>query len=100
MALRVVCLARISVTGHTLSELARISEAILDALREAWRLARAGEYGEPLGEVLTFARDLVALADEALAADPQAGEHARGMATHMADQLAALEALLGLIAAT
>ncbi len=51
-------------------------------------------YGEPLREVLHFARDLVALADEVLAPDPRAGEHARGMAMHMAEQLAAVEAML------
>jgi hypothetical protein len=83
------------VTDHILFELACVSEALLDALREAWGLARAGEYGEPLREVLAFARDLVAIANETLAADPQAGEHARGMALHMAEQLAALEAMLG-----
>ena len=79
--------------GH--SDLANISATLMDALREAWGLARAGEYGEPLRDVLAFARDLIAIADETLAADPQAGEHARGLALHMAEQLAALEALLG-----
>ena len=85
-------------TDQILFELACVSEALLDALREARELARAGEYGEPLREVLALARDLVALANETLAADPQAGEHARGMALHMAEQLAALEAMLGPIA--
>ena len=57
-----------------------------------------GEYGEPLRDVLALARDLVALANESLAAEPQAGEHARGMVLNMAEQLAALEPLLGPIA--
>ena len=84
---------------HTLLELVKISEALRDALREAYELARAGESGEPLREALNFARDLLDLANETLAGDPQAGEHARGMALHMAEQLAAVEALLGPMAA-
>ena len=84
---------------HTLLELVKISEALRDALREAYELARAGESGEPLREALHFARDLLDLANETLAGDPRAGEHARGMAMHMADQLAAVEALLGPMAA-
>ena len=76
-------------------ELVRISSALVNALREAYSLAQAGQYGEPLRETLMFARDLVVLADELLAADPQAGEHARGMALQLAEQLAALEALIG-----
>ncbi len=87
-------------SDNVVAELARISAALLDALREAHGLAQAGEYGEPLREVLAFCRDLVAIANETLAGDPQAGEHARGLALHMADQLAALEALLGPIANT
>ena len=67
---------------HTLLELVKISEALRDALREA----------------LHFARDLLDLANETLAGDPQAGEHARGMALHMAEQVAAVESMLGPIA--
>jgi hypothetical protein len=78
-----------------LVELVNLSAALRDALRGAYELAQAGEFGEPLRETLHFARDLVALANETLAADPQAGEHARGLAMHMAEQFAALEALLG-----
>lgn len=81
-----------------LIELVNISVALRDALRGAYELAQSGEFGEPLRESLHFARDLVALASETLAADPQAGEHARGLAMHMAEQLAALEALLGPLA--
>jgi imidazoleglycerol phosphate dehydratase HisB len=84
---------------HTLLDLVKISEALRDALREAYELARAGESGEPLREALHFARDLLDLANVTLAGDPQAGEHARGMAIHMAEQLAAVEALLGPMAA-
>jgi hypothetical protein len=83
----------------TLLELVKISEALRDALREAYELARAGESGEPLRETLHYARDLLDLANETLAADSQAGEHARGMAMHMAEQVAAVEALLGPMAA-
>ncbi len=82
------------------AELARISAALFDALREAYGLAQAREYGEPLREALRFCRDLVAIADETLAAEPQAGEHARGLALHMAEQVAALEALVGSAAAS
>ena len=39
--------------------------------------------------------DLLDLANETLAGDSQAGEHARGMAMHMAEQLAAVEGLAG-----
>jgi hypothetical protein len=81
-------------------ELAHISKALTDALLEAYELARAGEFGAPLRDALHFARDLVALANEALASDPHAGEHARGMAMQMAEQLACLEALLGPIIGT
>ena len=83
---------------HTLLELVKISEALRDALREAYELARTGESGEPLREALHFARDLLDLANETLAGDPQAGEHARGMALHMAEQVAAVESMLGPIA--
>jgi len=38
---------------HTLLELVKISEALRDALRVAYELARAGENGEPLREVNT-----------------------------------------------
>jgi hypothetical protein len=82
-----------------LVELVKISEAIRDALREAYELARAGENGEPLREALHFARDLLDLANETLAGDPQAGEHTRGMSMYMAEQLAAVEGLLGPMAA-
>ncbi len=64
------------------AELARISAALLDALRQAHGLAQAGEYGEPLRDCVAFCRGLVAIANETLAAAPQAGEHARGMAKH------------------
>jgi hypothetical protein len=53
---------------HTLLELVKISEALRDALREAYELARTGESGEPLREALHFARDLLDLANETLAA--------------------------------
>ncbi len=76
-------------------ELYNISEALVDVLREAYGLANAGEFGEPLREILRHARELVALANETLAADRQAGEHARGTAMRMAEQLVALEALFG-----
>jgi hypothetical protein len=75
------------------------SPRLRDALREAYELARAGESGEPLRETLHYARDLLDLANETLADDPQAGKHARGIAMHMAEQLAAVEALLGPMAA-
>ena len=91
---------QMAVSDRALLELANMSAALADALREAYGLAQGGEFGEPLRQVPHFARDLVALADETLAIDPQAGEHARGIALHMADQLAAVEALLGPIADT
>lgn len=55
---------------HTLLELVKISEALRDALREAYELARAGESGEPLRGALHFSRDLLDLANETLAGDP------------------------------
>ncbi len=81
-------------SDRALLELVSMSSALVDALREAYGLAQAGELGDPLREALDFARDLVALANETLATDPQAGEHARGIALHMAEQLAAVERLL------
>jgi hypothetical protein len=86
-------------SDRTLLELDNISAALVDVLREAYGVAQSGEFGEPLQEILHHARDLVAFANETLAGDPQAGEHARGMAMYMAEQLAAVEALLGPIAA-
>jgi hypothetical protein len=83
----------VSAENALLLERVRISEALLAALREAHALAQAGEFGEPLREVLQYASDLVALANETLAADPHAGEHACGIAMHMAEQLAAVEAM-------
>ena len=77
------------------TELAGISAALVDALAEAREFVERGEFGAPLREVLAFARDLLVLADETLAADPHAGEHARGLAMQMAEQIATLEALLG-----
>jgi hypothetical protein len=71
----------------------------VEALREAYGVAQGGEFGDPLREALNFARDLLDLANETLAGEPQAGEHARGIAMHMAEHLAAVEALLGPIAA-
>jgi len=76
------------------NELGRISAALLDALREAQDLARAGEYGPPLGKVLDFCRDLVTRADMALASYPQVHEDARALTLYMTEQLAALETLL------
>ena len=63
---------------QTLLELVKIADALHDALREAFELARAGERDE----TLHYARDLLDPANETLAGDPQAGEHARGIATH------------------
>ena len=82
-----------------LLELVRISDALRDALCEAYALARGGEDGEPLREALDYARDLLDLANETLAGDPQAGEHARGMAMHTAKQLTDVEAVLVRMAA-
>lgn len=85
---------RLLVTNATTAELKRVAAALVDALREAYGLARAGEYGEPLRDVLAFCRDLVAIAEATLASDPQAGEAAPGLALQMAEKLAALEALV------
>lgn len=82
------------------TDLARISAALVDALAEARDFVERGEFGTPLREVLAFARDLAVLADETLAADPHAGEHARGLAMQMAERLAALEALVGPLVGT
>jgi hypothetical protein len=82
------------------TDLARISATLVDALAEARDIVERGEFGAPLREVLAFARDLAVLADETLAADPHAGEHARGLAMHLAEQLAALDALVGPLAGT
>ncbi len=79
---------------------AGVDDPPMDSRTQPWGNVRAQSCacdigGQPLREVLAFARDLVALANEVLAADPQAGEHARGMAMHMAEQLAAVERMLG-----
>jgi hypothetical protein len=76
------------------NELDAISAALLDALREAQALARAGEHGPPLRTLLELCRDLVARADEAFGSYPQAREDARVLTLHMTEQLAALETLL------
>jgi len=81
-------------SDQSLLELMRISGALLEALREAYGIAQAGEFGEPLRETLRHAHDLLDIADQTLAADPQAGEGAHGLALHMAEQLAAVERIL------
>jgi hypothetical protein len=62
------------VSDYTPLKLNKISGALVDALREAYTLAQSGEFGEPLEELL---------------------HHARDLALHMAEQLAAVEALIG-----
>ena len=76
------------------NELGRISAALLDALREAQDLARAGERGPPLRKVLDFCHELVTRADVALMFYPRAHEDARVLTLYMSEQLAALETLL------
>ncbi len=76
------------------NDLGQIAEALLDALREAQALARAGEYGAPLRKVLDVCRELVARSDEAFESYPEIAEDARSLTRHMAEQLAILEALV------
>ena len=79
------------VTTPAPADAARASEALVDALREARELARAGEFGESLAEVLHFADDLLDIMAEHVER-PNAGEGERGAFMEMRERVAALRA--------
>ena len=75
------------------ADAARASEALVDALREAHELARAGEVGKPLADVLWFCNDLLDIMAEYVER-PDAGEGERGAFMEMRERVAALRAQL------
>ena len=75
------------------ADAARASEALVDALREAHELARAGEVGKPLADVLWFCDDLLDIMAEYVER-PDAGEGERGAFMEMREQVAKLRAQL------
>ena len=72
---------------------ARASKALVDALREAHELARSGEFGEPLADVLWFCDDLIDIMAEYFER-PDAGEGERGAFMEMRERVAKLRAQL------
>ena len=70
---------------------ARASEALVDALREAHALARAGEFGPPLADVLWFCNDMLDVMPEYVER-PDAGEGERGAFMEMRERVAAMRA--------
>jgi hypothetical protein len=75
------------------ADAARASEALVDALREAHELARAGEVGKPLADVLWFCDDMLDVMAEYVGR-PDAGEGERGAFMEMRERVAALRAQL------
>jgi hypothetical protein len=75
------------------ADAAHASEALIDALREAHELARAGEVGKPLADVLHFADDLLDIMAEHVER-PDAGEGERGAFMEMRERVAAMRAQL------
>ena len=73
------------------SDAAQASEALVEALREARELARSGECGEPLAEVLWFCDDMLDIMAEYIER-PNAGEAERGAFMEMRERVAALRA--------
>jgi hypothetical protein len=73
------------------TDAARASEALVDALREAHELARAGEFGKPLADVLWFCDDMLDVMAEYVER-PNAGEGERGAFMEMRERVAALRA--------
>ena len=73
------------------ADAARASEALIAALREAHELARAGEVGKPLADVLWFCDDLLDIMAEYVER-PAAGEGERGAFLEMRERVAALRA--------
>lgn len=75
------------------TDAARASEALVDALREAHELARAGEVGKPLADVLWFCDDMLNVMAEYVER-PNAGEGERGAFMEMRERVAELGAML------
>ena len=75
------------------ADAARASEALVDALREAHELARAGEVGKPLADVLWFCNDLLDIMAEYVER-PDAGEGERGAFMEMRERVAKLRTQL------
>jgi hypothetical protein len=72
--------------------LAKVSRALLGALREAQDMVDAGSRGEPLADVVRHARELHEIMAESLAGTPRPlGEHAARALTEMGERLRALE---------
>jgi len=75
------------------ADAARASEALVDALREAHELARSGDVGKPLADVLWFCDDMLDVMAEHVER-PNAGEGERGAFMEMRERVAALRAEL------
>jgi hypothetical protein len=75
------------------ADAARASEALVDALREAHELARAGDVGKPLADVLWFCNDMLDVM-AVYVERPNAGEGERGAFMEMRERVAKLRAQL------
>ena len=76
------------------AQLARISGALVKAITEARTLAARGDFGADLCELVQQPQELHDIALEVLAAHPDPGAQARGLAAAIGNELAELEAML------
>jgi hypothetical protein len=76
------------------AELARISAALVKAIADAHFLTARGDFTADLFELVQHARELHDIALEVLAADPDPGTQAHGLADAIGNELAELEAML------
>ena len=73
------------------NERARVTAVLQSAMRKACAMVQAGEFGEPLGEILQHVNELVALADDAPVPEVLTGDGTTGITPQVAQRLAALE---------
>jgi hypothetical protein len=76
------------------AQIGRTIAAMIKAVAQARTLADRGAIGADFRELVQHARQLHELALEELAADPEAGEYARGLAETISNKLDELEAML------
>lgn len=80
--------------AHELADLERVSAEFLKAMAEAQELARSGETGEPLREVVRYCADLLDIARDYLDR-PDGVDGADVVLAEMDGRLARLRGLVG-----